>query len=438
MDLADRMDTAADGLDGLSPAPPWALAFGDALAEWQPAPPRLCWATPAWQALAAHWPAPALADALTSTMTAVQTGMLRTRAAPAGGACTLPGTAQRAPLTLHWVPACTPDPAAQRLWLRLSPAPRHASAGAEAGADTRPDAAAATDAARAMHRHLQDRERLLFTSRSISIGEMASTLAHEVNQPIGTVGNVLRGIAARLQQLPVEGEAAEQMAERVAELQQGVRLALDQALFAGRVIGRIREFTHARQPRRERLDLAALARDSVALLDWEFARHGVPVTLDAPGPAWVRGDAVMLQQVIVNLLRNALDAQRAAGPPAGRCVALHLRRTDGGHELAIVDRGGGISREAEDQLFVPFVSSKPDGMGLGLKICRSFIELHQGRLWFTRNDAAEGGGCTFHIALDAATDVSPETIAHTAHDHVHDHAPGHAGGPAAAAAAPPR
>lgn len=427
------MDPAADPVDGLSPAgeaarrthrrhagraglpagpgadpPAWALAFGDALAEWQPAPPRLCWVTPAWQTATHAWPAPALAAALTSALTSAPASALPSarhtpptvQHPPASGRVALPGQDDRPALALCWA-AAPPAAGAGRLWLRLDTAGQASDAHA--------------DTAQAMHRHLQDRERLLFTSRSISIGEMASTLAHEVNQPIGTVGNVLRGIAARLQQLPMDGEASERMAARVAELQQGVRLALDQALYAGRVIGRIREFTHARQPRREPLDLAALARDSVALLDWEFARHDVPVTLDAPGPAWVRGDAVMLQQVIVNLLRNALDAQRAAGPPAGRCVALRLHQTDGRHELAIVDRGGGISREAEDQLFVPFVSSKPDGMGLGLKICRSFVELHQGRLWFTRNDTAEGGGCTFHIALDVA-EANPHTASGPAHD----------------------
>jgi two-component system, LuxR family, sensor kinase FixL len=258
--------------------------------------------------------------------------------------------------------------------------------------------AANADAAEALRRHLEDRERLLFTSRSVSIGEMASTLAHEVNQPIGTVTNVLRGVAARLAQLPVDAEGA----ARVAELQQGLKLALDQAMYAARVIGRIREFTHSRQPRHERLDWAALARDSAALLDWEFQRRGVPVRVAADGPAWVRGDAVMLQQVIVNLLRNALDAQCARSDAAWPEVRLQLERRGAEFELAIVDRGGGISREAEDDLFVPFVSSKPDGMGLGLKICRSFVELHQGRLWFSRNAPEAGGGCTFHIALRAA------------------------------------
>ncbi len=370
MDLADRLEPIRPVVDGLRPAPPWAAAFGDAVAELALDPPRLCWATPAWRVRIAAWPAAELAALVRRTE--VAGGRAAQRAL-------LPASAQRAGLAVQWsaVPLQAPG---TRVWLRAEPEPQ--------GAD-----------AQAMHRHLEDRERLLFTSRSISVGEMASTLAHEINQPIGTVSNVLRGIGARLAQLPVQADGA----ARIAELQQGLKLALDQALFAGRVIGRIREFTHSRQPRRERLDLAALAHESALLLDWEFARHGVPLALDIAGAAPVTGDPVMLQQVIVNLLRNALDAQRAVPATPRARIALRVQPGAEEHELAIVDRGGGISREAEDQLFVPFVSSKPDGMGLGLKICRSFIELHQGRLWFTRNAAQDGGGCTFHIALRAET-----------------------------------
>jgi two-component system, LuxR family, sensor kinase FixL len=260
--------------------------------------------------------------------------------------------------------------------------------------------------ARAAQRHLQDRERLLFLSRSVSIGEMASTLAHEINQPIGTISNVLRGVASRLARISLPpGENA----KALAEIAQGLKLAQDQAQFAARIVGRIREYTHSRQPRREVLNLQALVLECVALLDWEFARHGVQVHTTAAQPAWVQGDAVMLQQVVVNLLRNALEAQRAvpnaASQAAPRVLITMQNRPaadgSGEVEIAIADQGCGISREAEDLLFVPFQSSKPDGMGIGLKICRSFIELHQGRLWFTRNAGPEGneGGCTFHIAL---------------------------------------
>jgi two-component system, LuxR family, sensor kinase FixL len=252
----------------------------------------------------------------------------------------------------------------------------------------------ADDSAIALARHLRDREQLLFTSRSISIGEMASTLAHEINQPVGTIVNVLRGVSARLARLPI---AAEHQAQ-LDELHQGLKLALDQAQFASRIVGRIREFTQARQPEPKPLDLRALALESVALLDWEFTRQNVPVVLDMPTAWWVVGDALMLQQVLVNLLRNALQAHRGV-PEAQARVALHLQPLGETEvELTIVDQGCGISASVADTLFVPFQSSKPDGMGIGLNICRSFVELHQGRLWFTHNPSPPGG-CTFHLAL---------------------------------------
>lgn len=272
---------------------------------------------------------------------------------------------------------------------------------------------------RAARRHLEDRERLLFTSRSLAVGEMASTLAHELNQPIGTVANVLRGMRALLA-APRAGQARpapqggsstvaeppvlEQRSAANDELLGGVQLALDQALFAARIIARIREYTHSRQPRRERLDLAAVLRDSVALLDWEIQRDGVQLERAfTPEPCHVLGDEVMLQQLFVNLLRNALEAMRDNPPDAqGRAtrrLALALRVERGMAQLAVRDNGCGLPKDAQDQLFVPFQSTKPNGMGIGLNVCRSFVELHQGRLWFAPNGEPAERGCTFHVAL---------------------------------------
>lgn len=271
------------------------------------------------------------------------------------------------------------------------------------------DPAVAGVTSEAMRRHLEDRERLLFLSRSVSVGEMATTLAHEINQPIGTVTNVLRGVLAWLDQherdatLPASIVGSD---DALSELRQGVRLALDQALFAARIVGRIREFTQSRQPQREAVDLHDVLRASVALLDWEIARARATVTLelaaDASAPQ-VMGDAVMLQQVAINLLRNALDA--VAGLPEGPrrvVVATRLPRGAAGRraiEIEVRDNGIGLSADEEERLFVPFHSTKPTGMGVGLNICRSFVEMHQGRLWYARAPAG-GAGCSFHIELE--------------------------------------
>jgi len=268
--------------------------------------------------------------------------------------------------------------------------------------------------ARETRRHLEDRERLLYTSRAISVGEMAATLAHEINQPLGSVANVLRGVLARLEHRDA-GDVSS-----TAHLQQGVRLALDQTLYAARVVGRVREFTQSRQPQYGPVDVPALLRDSLALLDWEFSRQHVQVSWSHTEPLHgrVTGDPVMLQQVFVNLLRNALDAlrERPAGEGRIEVSVAHgprgLARDE--VEIGIGDNGSGLSEQAEARLFVPFQSSKPTGMGIGLNICRSFVELHQGRLWFTRNPPPQGG-CTFRVALPlgdaaAATTETGRTI----------------------------
>jgi two-component system, LuxR family, sensor kinase FixL len=118
----------------------------------------------------------------------------------------------------------------------------------------------------------------------------------------------------------------------------------------------------------------------------------------------VRGDEVMLQQVVVNLMRNALDALRT-DPPEDPHVTLRLvtRRSD--VEVQVCDNGCGLGDDDAAKLFVPFASSKPSGMGIGLSICRSFVELHQGRLWFSRN---ADRGATFHLSLPLLT-TKPKT-----------------------------
>ncbi len=261
----------------------------------------------------------------------------------------------------------------------------------------------------AARRHLEDREKLLFTSRALAVGEMASTLAHELNQPIGTVANVLRGLRLRLEKAQVEGGDM---------LLSGVQLALEQSLFAARIIARIREYTHSRQPRREALALDRVLRESLALLDWELQRDGVELLLQLPdADCPVLGDEVMLQQLFVNLLRNALEAMRDNPPDVeGRAtrrlklvLALSHERNTQQAWLTVRDNGCGLPQDASNQLFVPFQSTKPNGMGIGLNICRSFVELHQGRLWFTPNDDGPSErGCTFHVALPLH-EVTPNT-----------------------------
>ena len=367
-------------------------AFDEAVACLQPAAAQpLPWCSPAWAAQLGLSVAAAQAlsmaelcqrlDGLAAGLTAVAEGADR------------PGTGWDGAVQLHRSAgdaAAAQANAAQWLLASLRPLP-----GGALALRLQPESAHEM----ATRRHLEDRERLLFTSRSVAVGEMATTLAHELNQPLGAVTNVLRGLKARL-----AAAIANPAPNALPPLEQGVQLALDQVQYAARIIGRIRDYTQSRQPRRERVDVHALLHNSLTLLDWDLGRHGVQLRIDLTaaedGAAAVAGDGVMLQQVMVNLLRNAIDAM--SDTPAGE-RRLHIAsRVDEGAgqiEIAIADTGCGMGEGGASQLFMPFYSTKPTGMGIGLNICRSLIELHQGRLWFTPN---EGRGCTFHVALPLA------------------------------------
>lgn len=241
--------------------------------------------------------------------------------------------------------------------------------------------------ARLMQRHLEDREKLLFTSRAISVSEMATIIAHELNQPMGTISNLLHGISLRMRR---EGD---EKPEIIAALES----AINQSQFASKIISRVREYTRSFRPQRRELDFSQLIDASISMLDWEIQREGITVTQKNlnKAPLIVLGDEVMLQQVLINLLRNSIDAMRSVAEGDKR-IKVRLKLFEEQIEASISDTGCGFTAENEKNIFVPFVSTKPCGMGVGLNICRSFIELHQGKLWMTNNAHV---GCTFHIAL---------------------------------------
>lgn len=247
----------------------------------------------------------------------------------------------------------------------------------------------ASERREAQRRHLADRERLILTSRSMSVGEMASTIAHELNQPLGSVANLLNALKTRA----ARGTLAPE------DVHPALSKAADQILYAAGIIARIREYVDARQPRREPLDLSRLARTVLALLDWEIQREGVQARIRVPeGLPPALGDEIMIQQVMTNLTRNAIDAMRLQ-PQERRRLAIEAEAATAERiEIRISDNGAGLTEEQAARLFTPFFSTKPGGMGIGLNICRSIIELHRGDLWFTRNPE---GGTTFHIVLPA-------------------------------------
>ncbi|MEZ5651730.1 MAG: sensor histidine kinase [Burkholderiaceae bacterium] len=240
------------------------------------------------------------------------------------------------------------------------------------------------DSRRAIRRRLDDREAIARTSEKLSTREMATMYAHELKQPIGSVANLLRGIRRRLGGDQVDFESLDDALER----------AIEQNGFAVDIINRICEFVDARAPRRESIDLDALVRASLSMLDWELDRANVSV--DCSGlraDAQTIGDSVMLQQVLVNLIRNAIDAM-GGRPPSERRLALGCRRADDFWRLWLADSGHGLTAAAPAP--APTVARKTGGMGAGLKISRSIIELHGGKLWWT---SVANRGSTFWFSL---------------------------------------
>ena len=223
-------------------------------------------------------------------------------------------------------------------------------------------------------------------SRVTTMGELAASIAHEVNQPIGaavTNANAcLRWLAGETPDL----EQARAAATRI--VRDGTR--------AAEIIARIRRFFAKGGGQRQAVDLNQLARETVDLFGVEAARHSVTVRadLDRELPR-VEAAPVQVQQVVVNLILNAIDAMKDS--EGRRELVLRSRRSERDEVVVSVsDTGVGLPPHEADQIFEAFVTTKPEGTGMGLSISRSIIEAHQGRLWATPNTS---GGAVFQFAL---------------------------------------
>lgn len=232
--------------------------------------------------------------------------------------------------------------------------------------------------------YLADLNDVFCSSGSMSVGEMATTLAHELNQPIGALLNIVRGVRQRLTH---EGHGSE-------EIFGALDLAERQGGFAADIISRIRDISQSRRPRVVDCNVSRLIGDTVVLLNWIFDSEQVEVDLQIPDQQLtIAGDLTLLQQVLVNLLRNSVESM-CDNAADNKVICVRAALEDNMVAVDIIDRGHGLPARSEDYLFSPFVSEKPDGMGVGLNICRSFVELQHGRLWVSAN---ESGGCTAHL-----------------------------------------
>jgi signal transduction histidine kinase len=248
----------------------------------------------------------------------------------------------------------------------------------------------------AEHRARQRQEELAHVARVSTMGEMAAGLAHELNQPLGTIATFAEG-GMRL----VESGAADQDNLRTA-----MEEISEQAVRAGRIIHRLRAFVAHREPRTMPEDLRTLTEEVVDLLALELREGQVALRMEfAPDLPRVLVDAVQVQQVLLNLMRNAVEAMSSDGQ-AQRGLDVSARLTDAdGVEVQVRDTGPGCSQESVSQLFEAFYTTKERGLGMGLSISRSIIEAHGGRLWAEQDT---GRGMTMRFTLPAASGESNE------------------------------
>ena len=242
---------------------------------------------------------------------------------------------------------------------------------------------------------VQAQERLTHVARLSTMGEMAAGLAHEINQPLAAITTYAQACQRLLAQVP--SADAEDIRESLAQISR-------QALRAGEVIRRLRNFVANRDVRHEPIRCNRLIDDLVSLARPDLRAHDVQLKLEVePQLPEVMADAVQLQQVLINLFRNAIDATLQSGTTP-REITLRAASTADGVEISVHDHGPGVEPGALDKLFNPFFTTKTHGTGLGLAISRTIVQAHGGKLAY--RPEPDGGAC-FHFTLPALTRSEP-------------------------------
>jgi C4-dicarboxylate-specific signal transduction histidine kinase len=238
---------------------------------------------------------------------------------------------------------------------------------------------------RAEEESREHRQRLEHLSRVSTLGEMATGIAHEINQPLTAIASYAQAC----------GRILEGSSNSNGQLMTAVSRIGEQAVRAGEVIRRLRSLVRRHEIHRVPCDMNALVREVASLAGGDAALHGVGIRLElARSLPGVLVDPVQIQQVVLNLVRNGMDAMRDARSDPS--LIIRTAAADDGVTVAVVDHGEGISDETARSLFQPFYTTKETGMGMGLPISRSILIAHGGKMWFTRNP---GNGTTFHFSL---------------------------------------
>jgi PAS domain S-box-containing protein len=227
---------------------------------------------------------------------------------------------------------------------------------------------------------------LAYMSRVITVGELAASLAHEIKQPIAAAVMNARTCARWLQRdVPDIAEACEAASRIVKDTTR-----------AAEIIDRVRSLYRRGTPQRELVDLNEIVREMILLLHDEANRYSIPIRAKlTPSLPLVMADRVQLQQVLMNLMLNGIEAMKDTG---GELTVRSTRTEDGRLLISVSDLGVGVPVEESERIFKAFFTTKPQGTGMGLSISRTIVESHSGRLWVSAN---KGRGATFHFSLPA-------------------------------------
>jgi len=238
----------------------------------------------------------------------------------------------------------------------------------------------------------QQREELAHVLRVTTLGELTAALAHEINQPLTAI---VTNANAALRLLRAEPADMSSVAEALADI-------VGDGERAARVIQRLRTLLRRQPAPRHAVDVNAVVVDSITLLEADLVRSGILVHLVlADSRPRVVGDVVQLQQVILNLVMNACEAIASAKNGPGSITIATGEPRRGRLTIDVRDSGVGVAEPELERIFEHFVSSKPQGLGMGLAISRSIVHAHDGRIWATRN---ADRGLTLHVELPARTE----------------------------------
>lgn len=238
-------------------------------------------------------------------------------------------------------------------------------------------------------------QQLFHAERLVTLGELTASIAHEINQPLTAIAAYAdAGVRLQLNKLPGKGLDHVAICQRIAE----------QARRAAQVVDRLRGLVQGAQASKAQVEVRPLIQNVLTVFDHELKHSGIKLRLQVPddSPA-VIVDEIQIQQIIVNLVKNSIDAIRetsAAGPPINGHILIVANHDDNAIRIDIIDDGPGVDAKFRERLFEPFFTSKPKGFGLGLSICRNIAALHGGSL---HHSQPASGGAQFTLTLPLAT-----------------------------------